>query len=64
MTVNLVKAVTDVKMEASNANSAMTILSNAGNDSIKEFGLSAVAIERASYFFRSQIRSAPLLFIF
>lgn len=39
MTMNLVKAVTDVEMEASNVNFAMTILSKAGNDSIKEFGL-------------------------
>lgn len=39
MTMNLVKAVTDAEMEASNANSAMIILSKAGNDSIKEFGL-------------------------
>lgn len=39
MTMNLVKAVTDVEMKASNANSAMTILSKAGNDSVQEFGL-------------------------
>lgn len=39
MTMNLVKAVTDLEMEASIANCAMTVLSKAGNDSIKEFAL-------------------------
>lgn len=51
MTMNLVKAVADVEMETNKVNCAMTILNKVGNDSIKEFGLKAIAIERASYFF-------------